>query len=534
VIKVSVVIPVYNPGHYLQACVESMTSQTLPADEYEVIFVDDGSTDDSPQYLDSIAADHSQLRVIHQENSGWPGQPRNVGIDAAEGEYVFFCDNDDWLGKQALERLYDFASACGSDVVLPKMAGIGRPVPYHVFVETVHACSLEDSAIMDSLTPHKLFRRAFLDEHRIRFPEGKRRLEDHLFVSTAYLLAKTISIYADYTCYFHIRREDSSNAGFRRIDWPEYFENLSEALEGVVARIEPGPVRERIFRRWLRVEMVQRLSGTRRLRMDDVEADHLLAAAQPVAQRYFSQGVVELLPPIVRPVGRAILEGDGEAIRRRATEIARWTVRPRLLQVDWTADRLQIAGTVGLTDGEDGRAPLRFAELLGGEGRGVDLWDPQFSWVHLDLAERRTGERWFVPATIHPAGVQASFTADLIPRTIAAGRRLPKGLWDLNAQLVVLGLHDRRRVTLTRERQPGTVLPEPVAGNARPRMAAYFTEQTSSLCLDVGLIKHRSLRQPPAPVHDPEHEAEPTPPEAKRATTIFARVARRARRSISG
>ena len=534
-IKVSVVIPVYNPGHYLQACVESMTSQTLPADEYEVIFVDDGSTDDSPQYLDSIAADHSQLRVIHQENSGWPGQPRNVGIDAAEGEYVFFCDNDDWLAKQALERLYDFASACGSDVVLPKMAGIGRPVPYHVFVETVHACSLEDSTIMDSLTPHKLFRRAFLDEHRIRFPEGKRRLEDHLFVSTAYLLAKTISIYADYTCYFHIRREDSSNAGFRRIDWPQYFENLSEALEGVVARIEPGPVRERIFRRWLRVEMVQRLSGTRRLRMDDVEADHLLAAAQPVAQRYFSQGVVELLPPILRPVGRAILEGDGEAIRRRATDIARWTVRPRLLQVDWTADRLQIAGTVGLTDGEDGRAALRFAELLGGEGRGVDLWDPEFSGLQLDLAERRTGERWFVPATIHPAGVQASFTADLIPRTIAAGRRLPKGLWDLNAQLVVLGLHDRRRVTLTRERQPGTVLPEPVAGNARPRMAAYFTEQTSSLCLDVGLIKHRSLRQPPAPVHDPEHEAEPTPPETKRATTIFARVARRARdRSISG
>ena len=103
------------------------------------------------------------------------------------------------------------------------------------------ACSLDDSVIMDSLTPHKLFRRAFLDEHRIRFPEGKRRLEDHLFVSTAYLLATTISIYADYTCYFHIRREDSSNAGFRRIDWPEYFDNLAESLDGVVARTEPGP-----------------------------------------------------------------------------------------------------------------------------------------------------------------------------------------------------------------------------------------------------------------------------------------------------
>jgi len=253
--------------------------------------------------------------------------------------------------------------------------------------------------------------------------------------------------------------------------------------------------------------------------------------------------VVALLPPIVRPVGRAIIEGDGEAIRRRATEIARWTVHPRLLQVDWTADRLQIAGTVGLTDGDDGRAALRFAELLGGEGRGVDLWDPEFSWLRLDLAERRTGERWFVPATIHPAGVQASFTADLNPRAIAAGRRLPKGLWDLNAQLVLLGLHDRRRVTLTRERQPGTVLPEPVAGDARPRMAAYFTRQTSALCLDVGLIKHPSLRRRSAPPHQPEPEAAVVSPPVhrsranhptKRPFSPIARVARRARRIVSG
>ena len=544
-IKVSVVIPVYNPGDYLQACVNSMTSQSLPADEYEVIFVDDGSTDDSPQYLDSVAADHSQLRVIHQSNSGWPGQPRNVGIDAAQGEYVFFCDNDDWLGRQALERLYDFASSCGSDIVLPKMAGIGRAVPNHVFVETVPACRLDDSAIIDSLTPHKLFRRAFLDEHRIRFPEGKRRLEDHLFVSTAYLLAKIISIYADYTCYFHIRREDSSNAGFRRIDWPEYFDNLAESLDGVVARTEPGPFRDGILRRWLQVEMVQRLSGGRRVRMDDAEAGALLAAAHPVAQRYFTAGVVEFLPPIVRPVGRAIIEGDGDAIRRRAVEISRWSVRARLLQVDWAAkDRLQIAGAVALTDGDDGLAELRFAELLGDDGEGVDLWDPEFSWLRLDLAERRAGERWFVPATIHPAGVQASFTTDLDPYAVAAGRRLPKGLWDLNAQLVVLGLHDRSRVTLTRERQPGAVLPEPVAADARPKIAAYFTEQTSALCLDVGLIKHRSLRRRPDPPPEPEPEpvAEPAPgPQApetkrppKRPASPFARVARRARRIVSG
>ncbi len=54
-------------------------------------------------------------------------------LNVAQGEYVFFCDHDDWLGTEALERLHDFAISCGSDIVLPKMAGLRRPVPRHVF-----------------------------------------------------------------------------------------------------------------------------------------------------------------------------------------------------------------------------------------------------------------------------------------------------------------------------------------------------------------------------------------------------------------
>ena len=186
-LKVSVVIPVYNPGEYFTPCIESLTSQSLAPDEFEVICVDDGSTDDTPARLDELAAMYPNIRVIHQPNSGWPGQPRNVGLDAARGEYVFFCDHDDWLGIEALERLHAFATSCGSDIVLPKMAGLRRAIPRHVFRETIRHCSVTDSPIMDSLTPHKLFRREFLEKHNIRFPEGQRRLEDHLFVVTGYL-----------------------------------------------------------------------------------------------------------------------------------------------------------------------------------------------------------------------------------------------------------------------------------------------------------------------------------------------------------
>src|SRR5919205_265381 len=83
--------------------------QTLPADEYEAIFVDDGSTDDTPARLDALAAEHPHVRVEHIPNSGWPGKPRNVGIELARGEFVYFVDNDDWLGREALERLYSRA-----------------------------------------------------------------------------------------------------------------------------------------------------------------------------------------------------------------------------------------------------------------------------------------------------------------------------------------------------------------------------------------------------------------------------------------
>ena len=91
-VKVSVVVPVYNPGRYIEPCIESLLRQTLPPGEHEVVFVDDGSTDETPARLDELAASHSHVRVIHQENSGWPGKPRNVGVEASRGEYVQFVD----------------------------------------------------------------------------------------------------------------------------------------------------------------------------------------------------------------------------------------------------------------------------------------------------------------------------------------------------------------------------------------------------------------------------------------------------------
>ena len=526
-LKVSVVIPVYNPGEYFTPCIESLTSQSLPPDEFEIICVDDGSTDDTPDRLDDLAATHPNIRVIHQPNSGWPGQPRNVGLDTAGGEYVFFCDHDDWLGTEALERLYDFATSCGSDVVLPKMAGLQRRFPRVVFRETIRRCSISDSSIMDSLTPHKLFRRDFLNEHHIRFPEGRRRLEDHHFVVTSYLLAKVVSIYADYTCYFHIRRVDAANAGLRKVDWRGYFDNLAEAIDVVVAYTEPGEERDRIFRRWLQVEMVQRLTRRRRANLADEEAAAIFDNAHRIAARYFDEGVIELLQPLSQRVGRAILAGDATEVRRVAEDSAPWVTYPSILQACWVDSKLQISGTVRLSDvkppgefapGEldlvdeaesifadmpdEPLAEKRYAALLG-QLAPETLWlGMANSTLRLDLTDRATGETWPVPAVVHRMGLAAAFSAEIDPNTLAAGARLADGLWDLNLHFGILGVAMRRRTTLTSERRPGHVLPELVK-NGLPTMAAYFTRRTSGLSLDVGLVNHPKLRVQPKSTRKP-------------------------------
>ena len=209
VLKVSVIVPVYNPGANIDDCIESLLGQSLPPEEYEVIFVDDGSTDETPARLDALAAEHEHVRVEHIPNSGWPGKPRNVGIEMARGEYVYFVDNDDWIGtRRAASGCTSARSRDEADIVIGKVVGEGKFVARSVFKRDRRDVTLEWAPLVRLLTPHKLFRKALLDEHGIRFPEGRRRLEDHVFVMHAYFHAQGISILTGYPCYHWVLRED--------------------------------------------------------------------------------------------------------------------------------------------------------------------------------------------------------------------------------------------------------------------------------------------------------------------------------------
>lgn len=101
-IKVSVIVPVYNVKNYLDRCVDSIIAQSIK--EIEIILVDDGSSDGSGELCEKIAEKDSRIRVIHQKNQGL-GPARNSGLDIARGQYVSFIDSDDWIEPDTYEIL---------------------------------------------------------------------------------------------------------------------------------------------------------------------------------------------------------------------------------------------------------------------------------------------------------------------------------------------------------------------------------------------------------------------------------------------
>ena len=102
--KVSIIVPVYNVEAYLKKCVHSLLAQDLQQDEYEIILVDDGSTDSCGALCDAFAADNENIRVIHQQNRGLSGA-RNSGLAVATGQYILFVDSDDFLNPDVLGAL---------------------------------------------------------------------------------------------------------------------------------------------------------------------------------------------------------------------------------------------------------------------------------------------------------------------------------------------------------------------------------------------------------------------------------------------
>ena len=351
--RMSVIVPVYNPGAGFDDLIGSLDRQTLPQDEFEVLLCDDGSDESTRRRLADAAAERPNMRVLSLEHTGWPGTPRNHGIEAARGTYVYFVDQDDWLFERALERLCDYGDAHASDVVVGKEVGIGRALPGRIFQRDIPRAVLGKDPLLEMLTPHKVFRLSFLRDNGIRFPDGKVRLEDHLFVMQAYFAAKTISILASEPCYAWVKSKGSASAA--RIDPETYFPHLETVLDLVEANTTPGRTRDTLLRHWYRGKILNRLAPRRMARYPDEYRERFLDTVIPIAQRRFGPGVEAGLPFPLRVRSALLRAGRRDGLLRLAEFEEGIECRADLTSAQWTRGgklKLRIR-TRFLRDGQD-------------------------------------------------------------------------------------------------------------------------------------------------------------------------------------
>ena len=223
-VKVSVVIPVYNVEDYLEECLDSIVNQTL--DDIEIICVNDGSKDKSLDILLSYAAKDNRITVINQENGGH-AVATNVGMDYAKGKYLFLMDSDDKLKLDALEKTYEAAEEKKVDFVL--FQAINYDDANDKFYEAENYSmnelanfvgdsifsfeDLGDLALKIAVTPWtKLYNREFIVNSGIRFPEGL-IFEDNIFFWEVLISANKIYFLREHLFYRRWYESSSTMAG---------------------------------------------------------------------------------------------------------------------------------------------------------------------------------------------------------------------------------------------------------------------------------------------------------------------------------
>ena len=221
----SVIIPVYKVRQdYLEMCIESIRSQNFC--DLEIILVDDGSPDNCGIICDEYRKMDARIRVIHQKNQG-VSAARNVGIDAARGEWIMFVDADDWVADGSFEKLATHVCNCDYDILLFRLIKVYEnqtvDLTYSFEPNRVYDTSLyEDKEVLYRLAMRppksgnsvvyysvdKVIRREFLNTNKLRYPVGLPKSEDKVFVLQCFEKLRKLC-FVDEAYYFYRINIDS-------------------------------------------------------------------------------------------------------------------------------------------------------------------------------------------------------------------------------------------------------------------------------------------------------------------------------------
>ena len=509
-VKISVVIPAYRSGAGIDRVIGSLDAQTLPSSEFEVIVIDDGSPDDTFDHLRTLAATRPNLRVDRIENSGWPSRPRNVGTDLARGEYVLYMDHDDSLYPDALRRAYEYAHGAGSDVVnvkesktsdawwcMPALAGGNAP----------DIIAKQQIDRMLPMVPHKLYRRQFLADHAIRFPEGRRMLwEDIYFNIEAYAKAERVSVLADTPIYLWHASNSNNSATYGPGD-EEFWDRLDDLLR-FIDRTLSGPDLESARRQALlhqyRGRVLRRLGRALKDAAPEV-AERAIRRARDIQDQFIDPdwelalGVFEWPRAQLLRAGRAdlltLLHSHYAQIKGRTTA-TRLAWRDGLLELDLLARWLGADGNPLRFGHLDGRLLLSLPEALAEAlpAERLDVTDAVNRFV-LRVAVKARAEKitWQLfpedfEVSVDPfddgtAGLSVHSRNRFDPQTCALGVPVADTVWDAVAVSRWDGLSQAGAVRTETE-------PLPALLSGRPAVA--YRNKSGNLSIDLAQ-RHRSV-----------------------------------------
>ena len=307
--KLSIIIPYYNGELWIGTCLDSLLRQDLSAEDYEIIVVDDGSTHSIELLMHYVEA-HPQIHYLHQENKKHAAA-RNHGLTIAQGEYVFFCDCDDYVADNVLGRLCYMANEERADVLLfghyclqegEEPASAKRNFDYRTRFESGMAYM--------SQPPHQfcggiwqfLIRRGFMMEKDLQFDERMVNCEEYLFFLQMMLAAGTV-VKVNVDVYYYVQH-------------PTSWIHLEGRVYNCVAFID------------CKVSFLQYLSQTRRRLAKESVASPLLLAAMQKAEAIKTLSVLSntfLYLPVK----------DNAAMVRKLRDLGYYPISLRLSGFDW-------------------------------------------------------------------------------------------------------------------------------------------------------------------------------------------------------
>lgn len=225
-IKLSVIIPVYNVEKYLDRCINSLINQGVSS--YEIILIDDESTDSSGEICDRWAEKCSHIRVVHKQNEG-AGYARNTGIEIAKGEYLAYVDSDDYVGEGAFKKILKVMESTGADVCYfgnydvlangekKQLAQIPKKLEYngeetYDFAKDIIAAKPNSSAFMfGGVAPWSgVTRKEIVDKYELRFPSDREVINEDLFYNLKVALYSQKIVIIPERLYYYCHNDNNS------------------------------------------------------------------------------------------------------------------------------------------------------------------------------------------------------------------------------------------------------------------------------------------------------------------------------------